>query len=108
MRFRCNHREEVRERVRVMQHHAFTVPIPANAEELSLTPPAITRLSELQVPTLVIVGDHDISSKIELAEQLANEISGAQKVVIPGVAHMVSMEKPDIFNSAVLSFLAAQ
>jgi 3-oxoadipate enol-lactonase len=96
---------EARERVRVMQHHAFTVPIPENAEELSLTPPAITRLAELHVPTLVIVGDYDIPGKLELTEQLTKKISGAKKIVIPGVAHMVSMEQPELFNHAVLDFL---
>lgn len=97
----------VRERVRIMQHHAFTVPVPEGSEEISISPPAISRLAELHVPTLVIVGDHDIPSKLELAERLSQEISGAQKVVIPGVAHMVSMEHPELFNNAVMGFLSS-
>ncbi len=98
----------VRERVRIMQHHAFTVPYPESAEDLSLTPPAITRLTEILVPTLVIVGDHDIPSKIALTEHLATAIPGTRKLVISGVAHMVSMEQPEVFNRAVLAFLADQ
>jgi 3-oxoadipate enol-lactonase len=99
---------EVRERVRVMQHHAFTVPVPASAEELSLTPPARTRLAEIHAPTLIIVGDYDIPSKLTVSEQLVKEISGARKVIIPGVAHMVSMEQPELFNHTVLEFLATR
>lgn len=40
----------IRERVREMQMHAFTVPTPEGAEEIWLEPPAITRLSEIRVP----------------------------------------------------------
>jgi 3-oxoadipate enol-lactonase len=98
---------DVRERVRIMQHHAFTVPYPENAEEVSLTPPAITRLAELHIPTLIIIGDYDIPSKIAVTDYLATTIPGAQKVIIPGVAHMVSMEQPEVFNRAVLAFLVA-
>lgn len=32
-------------------------------------------------------------------------IAGARKVVIPGVAHMVNMEEPEVFNRIVLEFL---
>jgi pimeloyl-ACP methyl ester carboxylesterase len=30
------------------------------------------------------------------------------KVIMPGVAHMGSMEQPEIFNRTVLAFLVAQ
>ncbi|GHO85844.1 alpha/beta fold hydrolase [Dictyobacter formicarum] len=96
---------QVRERVRVMQRHAFTVPVPEGAENLALQPPAITRLSEVRVPTLVVVGDYDIPDKLELSQQLTDQIADAQLVVIPGVAHMVNMEQPEQLNQAVLSFL---
>ncbi len=91
-----------------MQYHAFTVPIPEAAEELALQPPAMTRLEEVSVPTLIIVGDYDIPDKLALAQKLADEIPGAQQVVIPGVAHMVNMEKPGEFNRVVLDFLNRQ
>jgi len=98
----------VRRRVHDMQYHAFTVPIPEAAEELELQPPAITRLEEVSVPTLIIVGDYDIPDKLALAQKLAGEIPGAHQVVIPGVAHMVTMEKPKEFNRVVLDFLNGQ
>ena len=56
----------VRQKVREMQDHAFTVAIPDEVEELSLNPPAITRLAEVHVPTLLIVGDYDIPDKLAL------------------------------------------
>ena len=89
-----------------MQYHAFTVPIPDESEELSLEPPAITRLAEILVPTLLIVGEYDIPDKIELVGQVAEEIALARQIVIPDAAHIVNMEQPAEFNRVVLDFLA--
>jgi 3-oxoadipate enol-lactonase len=95
----------VRQRVHDMQYHAFTIPTPSSIEEIALQPPAITRLAEIRVPTLIIVGDHDLPEKLEQTAELAAHIPGAQRVVIPGAAHMVSMEQPEQFNHTVLDFL---
>jgi pimeloyl-ACP methyl ester carboxylesterase len=70
-----------------------------------LTPPAIDRLREISVPTLVIVGDKDVNSILEISDLLANGIQGAQKVVMPNTAHLPNMEKPAEFNQIVLEFL---
>lgn len=99
---------KIRELVRKMQRHAFATVFPEHAVELDLEPPAIDRLHEVQAPTLVIVGDYDIEPKVELARQLVTQIARAQLVIIPGVAHMVNMEKPAEFNEVVLDFLARQ
>ncbi len=95
----------VRQRVYDMQYHAFTVPMPEGADEQQVEPPAITRLAEIRVPTLIIVGDLDLPEKLDLSEQLATSISGAKLEVIAGAAHMVSMEQPQKFNDIVLNFL---
>lgn len=95
----------VRQRVHDMQYHAFTVPVPEGAEEIELQPPAITRLAEIHVPTLIIVGDYDLPDRLTLAQALAEQISAARQVVIPGAAHVVSMEQPAQFNQHVLAFL---
>ncbi len=96
---------EVRKRVYAMQYMAFTIPTPEEAEEVKLEPPARFRLAEIQVPTLVIVGDCDLPEKIEFARQLATEIPLAQLEIFADVAHMVSMEKPQEFNDSVRNFL---
>jgi pimeloyl-ACP methyl ester carboxylesterase len=95
----------VRQRIYEMQYHAFTVPIPDEAEAISLEPPAITRLSEIHVPTLLIVGEYDIPDKIELVGQLVAEISNARQIVISDAAHIVNMEQPAEFNRVILDFL---
>jgi 3-oxoadipate enol-lactonase len=95
----------VRQHIYEMQYHAFTVPIPDEAEALPLEPPAIARLAEIHVPTLLIIGEYAIPDKHELVEQLALEIPHAKLIVIPGAAHIVNMEQPAEFNKVVLEFL---
>lgn len=97
----------VRERVREMQLHAFSMPEPDDVEVLNPSPSAIGRLVELRVPTLIVVGDMDLPEKLAMAERLAAEIPGAKQQIISGVAHMVNMEKPAEFNRIVLDFLRA-
>ena len=71
----------------------------------TLTPPGVGRLAEIKVPTLVIVGDIDESVMLPMADKMATDIPGAKKVIFPGVAHMVNMEKPAEFNQTLLEFL---
>jgi len=72
-----------------------------------LDPPAAGRLSEIKVPTLVIVGNLDFSDVTSAADALAEGIPGAKKVVIPGTAHMINMEQPEEFTRIVLDFLGS-
>jgi 3-oxoadipate enol-lactonase len=72
---------------------------------LPLEPPAINRLAEVKVPTLIVVGDEDTSYILEVADMLEAGIADAKKVVIPGTAHHPNMEKPEEFNSIALDFL---
>jgi len=69
------------------------------------SPPAIQRLSEIQVPTLVVVGDHDVTDILGVADTLAKEVTSAKKVVIHGAGHHVNMEKPREFDRVVTNFL---
>ena len=70
-----------------------------------LTPPAIGRLGEIRVPTLVLVGDADAPDQLQIADTLERSIPGARKVIFPGLGHLVNMEEPVLFNDHVLKFL---
>lgn len=64
------------------------------------------RLPTLTMPTLVIYGDRDRSyGRIETVE-MAQAIEQAELAVIPGCAHNVHLEKPDLFNRIVEDFLS--
>jgi len=70
-----------------------------------LNPPASTRLHEIRVPTLVVVGGDDWQPIHDIADQLTKEIPGARKLMIPDAGHHPNMEHPEQFNERVLSFL---
>jgi pimeloyl-ACP methyl ester carboxylesterase len=99
----------VRERVREMQRRAFEVglAVPDAGPDEPFDPPASARLGELRCPVLIVVGDLDQPDILRVADQLATGIPGARKEVIPGTAHVPSMEKPEEFNRLVLDFLQA-
>ena len=99
---------EVRDLVRRMQRHALGLPEPdpPPGPEAKLDPPASQRLGEIGVPTLVVVGDEDVDDFQAIAELVARGIRGAKKVVVPGAAHVLALEKPDEFNRILLEFLA--
>ena len=96
----------VRERVYEMQLQVFANPEPEDVKYKELTPPAIQRLASIQVPTLVLVGELDVPEFVEMAGIVADGIPGAEKVVLPGVAHLPSIEQPSLFNRVVLEFLS--
>ena len=95
----------VRERLREMIANNYRLHH-EDAKPRVLEPPAVDRLGEIHVPTLVIWGDLDFTEVGATAKLLAERVSGAQEAFFPGVAHMVSMEQPERFNTVVLDFLA--
>jgi pimeloyl-ACP methyl ester carboxylesterase len=75
----------------------------SGAEELD--PPAITRLGEIAMPTLIVPADHDPPYVHRATAELATGIRGARVVHLANVDHVVAMRAPDAFNEAVLDFL---
>jgi len=64
-------------------------------------------LAKIRIPTLVIVGDHDVSTPWEgHGEILARGIPGASTVHLPA-AHLSNIERPRSFTTALLEFLQA-
>jgi pimeloyl-ACP methyl ester carboxylesterase len=71
-----------------------------------LDPPAIERLGEIRVPTLVVVGEADVSDMVAIADRLDREIPGARQALVPGAAHGLPLERPEELNRLLLDFLA--
>jgi 3-oxoadipate enol-lactonase len=69
--------------------------------------PALGRLGEIRVPTLVLVGDADIPDVHAHAGAIEAGIRNARRIVIPGVGHIMYLEKPDVFVRTVMAFLDA-
>jgi pimeloyl-ACP methyl ester carboxylesterase len=70
-----------------------------------LEPPTNDRLDDIVAPGLAIVGEHDHPDLLNAARYLADRLDGPEVVVIPGTAHLPSLEAPDAFNAALTVFL---
>ena len=66
-----------------------------------------SRLGEIAVPTLVVVGEQDRVTPPPLSEELAARIAGTRLVRIAGAGHISNVERPQEFNRVVLDFLGA-
>ena len=75
------------------------------AEARWLEPPAASRLRELRMPVLAIVGAEDLPPFHQIADRLVAEAPSARKVVIPEAGHHPNMEHPARFDEIVRSFL---
>lgn len=62
-------------------------------------------LPTIEVPTLLLYGEHDTRSPVDIAEELHRNIPDSQLVVLPDIGHMANLEAPDAFNTAVREFL---
>lgn len=71
-------------------------------------PPAIDRLDNISTPTLVVIGSKDAQNLKNIANRLATKIPSARLVTIEGSSHHPPVEKPKLFNKAVLNFIPAR
>ena len=64
-------------------------------------------LPRIAVPTLLIWGELDARSPLNVARQFENTVPDAKLVVIPGAGHVSNLEQPELFNDAVREFCRA-
>lgn len=64
------------------------------------------QLGRIKTPTMIADGEHDEAIRREHTEELAREIPGAKLLILPGVSHFAMLQNPDLFNRAVIDFLA--
>jgi pimeloyl-ACP methyl ester carboxylesterase len=62
-------------------------------------------LPTISVPTLLLYGAEDVRSPLSVARELHRQIPGSALEVIPGAGHLVAVEAPEEFNTAVRRFL---
>jgi pimeloyl-ACP methyl ester carboxylesterase len=75
---------------------------------VAVKPPAASRLGEIHVPTLVLVGELDIPDMQGIASALASGIPGARKAVIKGAGHLTPIEVPQEVAELVMAFLSGR
>ena len=66
--------------------------------------PVTHRLSEIMVPTLIVVGEEDIPF-LKASQMMKESIADAELVIIPGATHSPHEEAADAFNDTLMTFL---
>jgi hypothetical protein len=69
---------------------------------------ASTRLGEIHVPTVILVGERDISDVHAQAGGIEEGIAGTQKDVIINSGHLVQLEQPEILLDKLDAFVELQ
>jgi 3-oxoadipate enol-lactonase len=67
--------------------------------------PAAKCLSEIKVPTLVLVGEYDIPDVHAHAGVIEVGIPNAKREIIFKAGHLIPLDQPEAFNSSVRTFL---
>ena len=99
--------DEVRALTEAMTVRSYDRQLPVDGEVRAVwpEPSAETRLGELGVPALLVVGDADRAEMVSLAERLADELPDSRLETIAGAGHLPSLERPDELNRLLLDFL---
>jgi 3-oxoadipate enol-lactonase len=65
----------------------------------------LNRLSEINMPTLIMVGEDDPGTPISASEAIYERISHSKLVILPSARHLSNVEQADLFNVTLLEFL---
>ncbi len=63
------------------------------------------RLKELHCPALVIVGEEDPGTPVEMAREIQAALPGAELAILRSASHLSNLEQPDEFNRVLARFL---
>jgi 3-oxoadipate enol-lactonase len=64
------------------------------------------RLSQIDVPTLIVVGREDAITPVADSEKMHQAIANSKLIVIENAGHVSNIEQPEQFNRAMIEFLA--
>jgi pimeloyl-ACP methyl ester carboxylesterase len=70
-------------------------------------PDAVSRLGEIAVPTLAVIGDSDVADVGSIAETVDANIIDCRRVTLPGVGHNPNLEAAQVFDDLGLDFIAS-
>jgi pimeloyl-ACP methyl ester carboxylesterase len=62
-------------------------------------------LAAISVPVVIVQAEYDEFIRLEHAEYLARSIPNAEFIMLHGVSHFASLQRPEQFNRAILTFL---
>jgi pimeloyl-ACP methyl ester carboxylesterase len=62
-------------------------------------------VDSIDVPVLVLTGDHDLPSRTQAANSLAEQLTHAERAVIPAAGHLPNLDNPQVYSAVVRTFL---
>ena len=74
---------------------------------MSVRTDATPWLSEINIPTLFVVGEHDVITPPSEMQDNASAVPGSVYVEIKNAGHLAPLENPVAFNAALVEFLDA-
>jgi 3-oxoadipate enol-lactonase len=69
--------------------------------------PAIGSVQRLDLPILIVNGEHDTATRIDAGAELARALPHAQLAIIPGAGHLSNLDNPGAYNQVLDQFLTA-
>jgi pimeloyl-ACP methyl ester carboxylesterase len=100
------HRPELLEPIRTAMEKTPARTLVGTLRGLATRPDRTADLPKIQVPTLVMVGAHDVITPPDEVRAMAEKIPGAKFLVIPDAGHLAPLENPNVADKAILDFLA--
>jgi 3-oxoadipate enol-lactonase/4-carboxymuconolactone decarboxylase len=64
------------------------------------------KIGAIEAQTLVVAGEDDPVTPLEMAEDMVSRIPGAELTVVPEAAHLLAVEQPDAVSELLATFLA--
>jgi 3-oxoadipate enol-lactonase len=65
----------------------------------------LDRLSGVNLPTLILVGEEDPGTPVSAALAIHERIKDSRLMIIPSARHLSNVEQPEVFNKALSEFL---
>ncbi|WP_459618703.1 alpha/beta fold hydrolase [Bordetella sp. 2513F-2] len=68
-------------------------------------PDSLPRLPAIDVPTLIVSGEHDVLNPADRQREMAQGIPGSRWIALPDVGHFVPLEAPGMLAGALQAWL---
>ena len=65
----------------------------------------LERLAEINLPTLIMVGEDDPGTPVAASKAMHQRIKNSRLVILPSARHLSNVEQPEAFNTALVRFL---
>jgi 3-oxoadipate enol-lactonase len=65
----------------------------------------LEKLSGVTLPTLIMVGEHDLGTPVSAAEAIHERVQDSKLIIVPGALHLTNIENATFFTEKLLGFL---